>query len=151
MTSELNPYQPPTADSPAPTSAQARLYTAQQIGIAAFLGGPIAGCLLLASNYAALGRASRRVQAIVWGFVSTVLVILVGLALPKNFPNSILPVAYTSALYQYAKTMQGPDFQARLAAAGRQSTWKAVGIGVASLVVLVALVVLCFWLAGDLS
>jgi hypothetical protein len=107
--------------------------------------------LLLASNYAALGRASRRVQAIVWGFVSTVLVILVGLALPKNFPNSILPVAYTSALYQYAKTMQGPDFQARLAAAGRQSTWKAVGIGVASLVVLVALVVLCFWLAGDLS
>jgi hypothetical protein len=152
--SELDVYQPPKADSPAlpePSTAQAKLYTAQQIALATFLGGPIAGCLLLASNHATFGRASARMQTIVWGLVGTAVAIAVALALPQNVPNSIVPVAYTSAVYQFAKTKEGADYQSRLAGAGRQPYWKPVVTGLASLIVIVGLLALYYWLTGDLS
>jgi hypothetical protein len=149
VSAELNVYQPPKADEPPPSTALAKVYTPQQVAIASFVGGPLGGCLLLASNYAALGRRSARTQAIVWGAVGTVLVLALGLALPKNFPCQALPAAYTISLYQFAKTRQGPEYEARLVAAGHQSHWKAFGIGMASLVVLVAPIVVYFVLAGD--
>ena len=79
MPSEPNFYQPPNADGSTSSTAQAKVYTAQQVGLATFLGGPIAGCLLLASNYATLGRQSARIQAIGWGVVGTALAFAVEL------------------------------------------------------------------------
>ena len=149
MPFELDVYQTPKGEVPASSKAQGKVYTPPQVGIATFLGGPIAGSLLLASNYATLGRRSARTQALVWGVVGTAAALAVALVLPKNIPHSSLPVTYTAALYHFAKTSQVGDYQTRLATAGRQSHWKAVGIGVASLITLFALFTLYFMLVGN--
>jgi hypothetical protein len=143
MQPELDVYQPPKAEIGTSTE-RPRLYSAQQVAVATFIGGPIAGCLLLGSNYGALGKPSQRLQVIVMGAVATAGVLALALVLPKNFPNSIVPVAYTIALRSFAKTVEGPT-----PPTVRQSWWKAVGIGFASLIMLLVLFVGYFVLIGD--
>jgi len=148
MPPELDVYQPPKTEVGVSSAEQPRFYSARQVWIASFIGGPMAGCLLLGSNYAALGRASARVRAIVVGVVATVVLFALVLVLPKNFPHSAVPMAYSGALYGFAKTTEGAAHQGRPPAA-HQSSWKAVGIGFASLIMLLVLFVSYFVLVGD--
>jgi hypothetical protein len=112
------------------------------VSVAAFIGGPFAGCWLLGANYGVLGRPAARRQAIVWGAVATVALLVLAVVLPKNFPNIVLPVAYTSTLYSFANGRQGKDYEARVAAVGRQSHWKVVGVALASMILLLVPLVL---------
>jgi hypothetical protein len=101
------------------------------------LGGPIAACWLLAENYAVFGDPGARTQALIWGVVGTVAILGAAFVLPEGFPSSILPTGYTLALYQIAKTFQGPGIDARFAAGHRkQSVWRVIGIGVVCLVLI---------------
>jgi hypothetical protein len=149
MPSELDVYQPPKSDIAAAGATQGKLYTPPQVGVASFLGGPIAGCLLLASNYAALERPSARIQAIVWGLVATAATLALALVLPERFPNTAIPIAYTAALYNFAKYTQDKTYVDHLAAAGRQPYWKVITIGVASLVAVLVVLGAYFWFFGD--
>src|SRR5690242_3684427 len=107
MQPELDVYQPPKAALDAVSAGQPKLYTWQQVALATFLGAPLAGCLLLGSNAAAKGKPKERLQMIVVGAVATVAVLALALILPKNFPNTIVPVSYTIAIRQYAKGIEG--------------------------------------------
>ena len=138
MPSDLGVYQPPKASVESAGAGEAKLYTAGQVGLATFLGTPLAGCLLLAANYGVLGRGSARRQAIVWGVLSAVALLVLSMHLPEKFPNSVIPIGYTAGIYQFAKVSEGEAHKARFAAGGRQSNWKVVGIGLGCLVGFVA-------------
>ena len=135
MTVQDNPYKPPAAEVRDMPSAIDRLYSPGQIAGAAFLGSPIAGCWLLASNFGELGRLDDQRKSIVGGLVATVALVAAAFLLPDNFPNSVLPVAYTVVLHQLATKLQGASFRAHLEAGGRKhSHWRVVGIGLGFLV-----------------
>jgi len=147
---EPNPFAPPSelADlgTQPVTSGDSRgvkVYVPNHVGLAAFLGSPLAGAWILGANYAALGRPAERTKALVVGFIATVALLVLSLALPENIPNSILPIAYTFALREYAKRVQGKDVERVLAGGGaKHSGWRAAGIGLLCLAVLVALMIL---------
>lgn len=116
--------------------APSRAYSPGQVAGATFLGSPIAGALLLASNFALFRKPDARRQALLWGGISTVGVFVLALFLPDNVPNSALPAGYTLALQQIAKCQQGTEFEAYIEAGGQKhSHWRVAGIGIACLIV----------------
>jgi hypothetical protein len=109
-----------------------KAYSPGQVTAAAFIGLPIAGCILLASNFTLFGAPERRSQALIWGFVSTIAVLLLAFVLPENFPNAVIPAAYTSAMQQIARKTQAIQFYEYIEAGGpKHSHWRVFGIGVA--------------------
>jgi hypothetical protein len=132
----MNPdlYKPPNAALTENESGTGALYSPLQVAGASLLGGPIAACWLLAENYAVFGDPGARRLTLIWGVVGTIVILSSAFVLPEGFPSSILPTLYTLALYQVAKTYQGPGIEARLAAGHRkQSVWRVIGVGVVCL------------------
>jgi hypothetical protein len=125
-----------------------RLYSPAQITAATVIGAPIAGAVLLARNYARLGDAVSGRKALLWGGCVTAGLLVVSLFLPDRFPNSVLPIGYSAAMYQLAKHLMGERLVSHITAGGaRGSTWVAVGVGMASLLVIVVLMVGIAWVA----
>jgi hypothetical protein len=153
---DYNPYQAPKADlwesaRPLPADSEAsgpgerpeyRLYSPGQVAAAAFLSGPFGGFWLLASNYRALGARRQATRTVVWGVAATAVLLPLVLLLPDKFPNFILPAAYTGAIYQLAKQLQGKSYRQHLARGGAaRSNWRVIGISLVWLVIVVALLV----------
>jgi hypothetical protein len=130
-----NPYASPTNESAA--LPRITLYSPGHIAWATFLGAPIAGCVLLALNYKRFGDATSATLALIFGLIGTVVLLAIAFVLPDNFPNSVLPAAYTFGMFQCAKSLQGDALEHRLAnGATKGSGWAAAGIGILCLAVL---------------
>ena len=131
MAEEEKPNSPETAGN---------LFTVMQIAVATFIGAPIAGCLLLAQNYRNLGRASSAWQTLILGFVSTIALFFIAFLLPENFPNAALPMAYTIAMRELVKYLQG-DAIASQETQGKKGSWAVtVGVAIGCLVLIMALI-----------
>jgi hypothetical protein len=124
-----------------PPESAGNLFSVLQIAVATFIGMPIAGCLLLAQNYRILGKASSAGQTLILGLVSTIILFFIAFSLPENFPNAALPMAYTVAMRQLVKYLQG-DVIASQEAQGKKGSWAlTVGIAIGCLILIMALVV----------
>ena len=140
---EHNPYAPPKANvadaaadaAVAPVSGE--LYTPGQHFVAAFIGSPIAAAWLAAANYRALGRGQDARRIILWGMFATAVVFALAMVLPDGFPNMALPLAYCLGVRSLAQTRFGALVDAHRAAGGKiESWWRAVGVGLASLIII---------------
>src|SRR6266566_286178 len=121
--------------------AQGKLFSLGQIMLATFLGTPLAGSLLVAQNYRLLQKSSAAWQSIAYGIVSTVILFIVAFLLPEKFPNSLLPVIYCFAMRQLVSYLQGDAIARHYSSGGTKGSWLiAIVLGIASLVVLFALV-----------
>ena len=117
-----------------------RLYSIAQITVATFLGSPLAGSLLLAHNFRELRVAKAALRSVIWGVVSTVILLVVAPWLPEKFPNAALPVGYCFAMRQVATHFQGASISNHFSVGGKKGSWAAtVGIGLACLVLLFGL------------
>jgi len=123
-----------------PSASNEKLFSIGQITLATFLGAPIAGCLLTAQNYRVLGKVNAAWQTLAVGIVLTVLVFIVAFALPENFPNIVLPVAYTVGCRESVKYLQGDVIASREAQGARGSWPIAIGVGIGCLVLLFGLI-----------
>ena len=111
-----------------------KLYSARAITLATFLGAPIAGCVLLAHNFRKLGDSRTASSTMIWGIVITVVLMVVCFFLPKDFPNSVIPAAYTATMYQFVKQRQAEALSEHVKSGGSlASAWVAAGIGLAML------------------
>jgi hypothetical protein len=126
-------YGPPGAQPP----TRPTLYTPGQVALASFLGSPIAGALLIAGNFRRLGRPDRSWLAVLLGLLATVAILALAFVLPEKFPNSVLPAAYTGALW----ALTGQLFRPYPPNATGPSWGRVVAIGVGSLVGVGALLV----------
>src|SRR6266704_6826935 len=131
-----------------------KLYTPRQVGMAAFLGTPLGGAVLIALNYVRLGNRKGARMAIVLGFAATAA--LIGLALwlpiPKSFPHAVIPMLAAWAIWGITEWLQGAALADRRAeGATTQSTWAAAATGLLCGVLIAGIVVvsaLSGWLAG---
>jgi hypothetical protein len=118
-----------------------RLFTTGQITTATLIGAPIAGCILLYRNYRALGEVNEARKALMWGAVSTLLILWLSTLLPQRFPNSALPIGYCFAMMQLTKRLQGSTISAHVAAGGLKGSWcVTIGVGLACLTTIFVLV-----------
>ena len=120
----------------------ASVFTPGQIAMAAFLGGPLPACLLAAHNAKVLRERGQRMMWMVTGILGTALALGLALfVLPQKFPPYILPIAYTVGIREAARNLQHTGIAEHLAAGGKTgSWWVAVGLALAGLVLIFAIV-----------
>jgi hypothetical protein len=144
---EMNPYAPPRAEADGEAAAPDagrpayKLYSPAQAVLAAFLGTPLAGMYLLSANRRRMGHARLATTTLLVGVVATAVLVAIAAAAPDQ-PGRGLPLLTTLAMWYYAKQDQ-PLFDAHVSGGGRkESGWKAAGIGLATGIALLALMVL---------
>jgi len=135
-----NPYAPPRAEveraqPPGPVAH----YTPGQVGFATFLGTVLAGGLLLSANDRASGNPGRARQTLLLGIGFTVATFVVAFFLPDNFPNIVIPLATTFAMRSWAQQRRA-EWVRQHGEPEKQSAWRALGIGVLCLVLMVVLI-----------
>jgi hypothetical protein len=112
-----------------------RLFTPNQVVVAVLLGGPVALIYVLRANFNVLGQTSLARRVLILGVVGIVALAATVVAFP-DVPNSPFIVAQVVVARGVATTYQQPprgqwDFH---------TYWRAVGLGVISLVASVVIV-----------
>lgn len=132
-------------------AAQYALYSPGATGLATFLGGPIAGTAIMAMNYRRLGRSASATKTILWGVLGTAGLIALSFAIGNRAPGLSLAIVPVVVVLQLARSLQGETFSRHKVAGGKvASMWKAAGIGIASMVGLLAIIV-SIAVAADLA
>jgi hypothetical protein len=146
----INPYQSPTSDGGSllnlDDAGSARplylLYSVGSATLAVFLGGPLAGGIIMAINYKRLGRPVAAIHAVVWTAVATAIIMATAMMIPDeyNVPSVVFLAPQIFCMYGLAKSLQGPAIEAHRSDLGLMaSAWGAAGIGLLTgVVVLVA-------------
>jgi hypothetical protein len=133
-----------SSSPPKPSAGPLKIFTPGLVTFATFTGTPVAGFILIALNYRAVGRRLIARQMIIAGAVLTILTTALAIFIPSKSFTSILPIVYTFGMYRGAKKDFDANFAARLKSgeAIKAPAWSAVGIGVACLIVVVAVVLI---------
>lgn len=116
-----------------PTGA---LFSGAQIGLATFLGTPLAGGILWRANLVRIGHARPWLPVVV-AAAALVLLIVAGFLLPR-LPSGPVNIGVAVGLTQWARLVFP---EALVQRAGRRRWWTAVGIAVAVLIPLVVTLV----------
>jgi len=120
--------------------APGKIYSLGQISAAALVGSPIAGAILIASNFRAFGLPDSSKNSLLLGVASTVIIIVAGFFVPESTPNSVIPAIYCTIIYYLAKHYQGVKVDDFIEAGGQKySHWRVFGIAVACLVAVMAI------------
>jgi hypothetical protein len=126
---ELPPWPEPAADVAVP---EYKLYSAAQVTLAAFLGSVLAGGVLLALNYRALGDRRAAVWSVLLGLLALAALLGIGFTLPDPASTVVcllLNIVGLVVIYQITRGLQGARYEAHLDRGGRGgSTGAAVGI-----------------------
>ena len=142
---DRNPYASPAADvaatQPASMAGTAgRLFRLSGIGIATFFGTVLAGGILMAMNFRALGEGRRVWPTLGISLIAMFAVLLLGFLVPEDVPGILFMLPQLVLITWLAKHYQGAAIAARIAVGSpMRSNWLAVGI---SLLVLVGLFLL---------
>ncbi len=125
-----------------------KLFDSYSVGLATFLGGPVAGSFLMALNYRRLGLKGKATLALIIGAIVTALAILIGWNLPSsvNFPLALALLFVTQRL---ARFLQGPAIQQHVQQGGSlASRWTAFASGLSFMAVLLTVAFMTMYKSG---
>ena len=127
---------------PSDIATSQRMYSLAQITTASLIGGPLPACILIARNWRHLGNRRQHMWWIIGGIAGDIIVLaIVLLVTPERLPPYVLPVAYTIALRETVKRLQGKAITDYRGAGGRLGSWWAVvGLGILGLILVFALI-----------
>ena len=110
------------------------VYSLKQVFAGSFLGGPIALVYFLRNNFQVLGNNSAASKTLLWGVLFNFAILAAFPFLPKHFPNSVFPFAYSWAAGAIASAKQLSDESiASLPQFRFHSNWRVFGVGAAFL------------------
>jgi len=121
------------------------LYSPNQVAIASFFGTLLAGAVLVSLNFRHMGRPDTAQKALLWGIATMIMVLLLAIFLPDNFPNYVLPIIYVVAMQRVAQRYQGKEYKHHIESGGLKGSPGAIA-GI-TLGCVVATVVVFFVLA----
>jgi hypothetical protein len=165
MSNYSNPFPPPPpppnapqyAQQYAPQAAQApsmwgvsqqfgepryKLFDVGNITLASFLGGPLAGSILLGLNYQRLGDQGKAWSSYLCGAAVMAAAAGLGFVIPHGVQYPIA-IGLIVAMRQVAERLQGPAISKHVDAGGKLATkWIGFGVGMAFLTLVMGLVLL---------
>src|SRR5258708_1658797 len=100
------PFDPGSYPPPAPPAPAYSLFDAQSVGLATFLGSPLAGTILMGLNYLRLGNAGAGTVAMVIGAMVTAVMFYLAFTVESG-AFRVAPVLLTLGMYYAAKSLQG--------------------------------------------
>src|SRR5262245_63623855 len=110
-----DPYAAPSAVVADAPPLQRKLYSVNQIAVATLVGSVAAGSLLMAQNFAALGRFGMRARTLGCGIFATIALVALRAALPGIPALALgLNIAALVVMRTLAQDMQGDEIAARL-------------------------------------
>jgi hypothetical protein len=116
------------------------LHTVGGVTLASFLGGPLAGSVLIAINERRLGRPEVARNAVLLGALGTAALFGLGAVLPDAATKG-LPIGSIIGMRQIALGLFGPRLEEHKKAGGKLvSLWHAAGVGLIGAVAEVAVV-----------
>ena len=117
-------------------------YSQKSIGIAAFIGGPLAAGYLIRENYLSLDKPDEGKKSLIIGIISTILlftgIIMIPESIMDKIPNQIIPAIYTGIILFIVAKIHGTIlYQHKENGNEFYSGWRAAGIGFISSIVLI--------------
>jgi hypothetical protein len=114
-----------------------KLYSQRSIGIATYLGGPLAAGILVRQNFINLNKERQGLNSLLIGIVSTFILFAGIFSIPDDIidkiPNSLIPLIYAGVIYLIVESIQGADLKEFKENSGTfYSGWNAAGIGLLS-------------------
>lgn len=126
-----------------------KLYNKKSVGLATFLGGPIAGAMLLQRNYINSGDEKKGIYALIIGIAATILILAIVFLIPEStfdkFPRMLFPAINTLIMYAIFDALQREIVNQHIANKGVFFTgWRAAGIAliVSAIMFVVALMII---------
>lgn len=125
-----------------PIKAPFKLYSQKSIGLATFLGSPLAAGFLVRKNFLLLGDEKKAKHALALGIISTVIIFAGIFSLPAavidRIPNYVIPLIYMGIVHLLVEKVQGASLREHETAGGEfYSPWRAAGIGIVSLIIII--------------
>jgi len=123
------------------TVSSAKLHTIGQITLAAFLGSPLPGFWMASRNLRMLGKPDESRQSLGWGLGLTLLNLVLAFVAPESVPGVAISLPFVVVTRMLAERWLKPAIiQHRLDGGQFASWWIAVGCGLLSLVIILALI-----------
>ena len=124
------PFQPPAALLlQAPATTEKPPFRLAAIGIAGFVGTPLAGAWVMARSFERLGRHDLVRKAWTLGIGLFLVVNVLALLLPEKMSFTPINLACAVGMQHHAKQLIGPTLEAHLTAGGTvASNWRAFGV-----------------------
>jgi len=118
-----------------------KFYSQKAIGIATFIGGPLAAGYLIRENFNTISKPDEGKKSLIIGIISTILLFGGIFIIPENImdkiPNQLLPLIYTGLVYLIVEHYQGKLLNTHKDNNNEfYSGWKASGIGFISLIII---------------
>lgn len=128
---------------PTKNTKDLKFYSQKAIGLATFLGGPMAAGYLIRENYLNLEEEENGKKALIIGILSTIFLFVGIFSIPEsfieNFPSQLLPGIYTVIIYFIVDKIHGKILkQHKIEGNEFHSKWKAAGIGIVSMFIIIA-------------
>jgi len=125
------------------TTKDLKFYSQKSIGIATFLGGPMAAGYLIRENYRKLEDDQNGNKALIIGIISTILLFAGLFSIPEaiieKVPNQIIPAIYTGIIYLIVEKIHGKLLNKHEENGNAfYSGWKAAGIGFISCIIMLS-------------
>lgn len=135
----------PHLSPPAAAIPPYKLYTPKAVGLATFLGSPMAGAVLIALNYLRLKRKRAAWQTIGLGILGTAALFTIAFLIPDGISRSLQLAPAIGSIFvmkAIAESLQGRYLNHHARHDGKTaSLWAAAGIGLAGLLITVGVIV----------
>lgn len=123
-----------------------KFYSGSTIAIATVFGGPLVAGILVRRNFINLGKETYGKYALFIGIISTILLFLGILSIPKDIidkiPNIAFPAVYTGIIALIVNNLQGHELKEHKEKNGQfYSVWKGIGIGAVFTLVIIAILI----------
>ena len=130
-----------------------RFHSLTAVGLAAYLGGPLAAGILIRRNFISMGEPGRGSWALWLSLLATVAIFgglsLVPEQIMAKVPNAVIPAVYTAVIFALAEKWQGAVLRKHKENKARfYSRWRAAGVGLISLVLIMGCI-LAYAVATD--
>src|ERR1039458_3663979 len=113
------------------------LFNADSVGLATFLGTPIAGGILMAVNYRRLGKGGKAAAVLLIALLVTALALVFGYLVPQGV-SALVAVGLFLGARTAAKALQGAAVEQHVRKGEKLgSKWAAAGLGIALLAIVV--------------
>ncbi|NRD21404.1 hypothetical protein HNV08_15210 [Winogradskyella eckloniae] len=127
-----------------------KLYSQRTIGIASFIGSPLAAGYLIKENYKALNEPEKGNKALVISIAATIFIFVSMVLLPDDIinkiPRMLIPAAYTGLTYLIVDKIHGAILHKHLEQNNSfYSGWRAAGIGVIALIIISSVTLVIFF------
>lgn len=131
-----------------------KLYSQIAIGGATFLGGPLAAGYMIGENFKSLNKQEEGKYSLIIGIVSTILLFIGIFMIPENLidkiPRQLIPLIYTGIILGILEWKQGDILKLHKKNGNPFfSGWRAAGIGLISLVIILIGVLATVFLTSE--